>query len=62
MARDDVTWRQSTARRNEWPLDKTINQVEVTKKLTEEEVDGPSREGAFVHGLMVRGQPSATAW
>jgi len=46
---------QSTARRNEWPLDKTTIQVEVTKKLEPDEVDGPSRDGAYVCGLMIEG-------
>ena len=46
---------QSTARRNEWPLDKTTHQVEVTKKLDPEEIDAPSRDGAYVHGMMLEG-------
>jgi len=46
---------QSTARRNEWPLDKTTHQVEVTKKLEPDEIDGPSRDGAYVYGLMIEG-------
>ena len=46
---------QSTARRNEWPLDKTTHQVEVTKKLEPDEIDAPSRDGAYVHGLMIEG-------
>ena len=36
---------QTTARRNEWPLDKTVVQTEVTKKRDPDEVDAPSRDG-----------------
>jgi dynein heavy chain, axonemal len=42
---------QTTARRNEWPLDKTVIQTEVTKK-TLDEIQGPSRDGAYVIGLV----------
>ena len=45
---------QTTARRNDWPLDKTVLVTEVTKKLPEQ-LDGPSRDGAFVHGLTLEG-------
>jgi dynein heavy chain len=45
---------QTTARRNDWPLDKTVLLTEVTKK-TPEQVDAPSRDGAFVHGLTLEG-------
>lgn len=45
---------QTTARRNDWPLDKTVLLTEVTKK-TAEQVDAPSRDGAFVHGLTLEG-------
>ncbi|GBF97683.1 flagellar outer dynein arm heavy chain beta [Raphidocelis subcapitata] len=45
---------QTTARRNDWPLDKTVLVTEVTKK-TPETVDAPSRDGAFVHGLTLEG-------
>ena len=41
---------QATARKNEWPLDKTVIVTEVTKKQPDQ-IDGPSRDGAFVHGL-----------
>ena len=46
---------QSTARKNEWPLDKTVVVTEVTKKRDPEEVDGPSRDGAYVCGLTLEG-------
>ena len=45
---------QTTARRNDWPLDKTVLVTEVTKKLPEQ-LDGQSKDGAFVHGLTLEG-------
>lgn len=45
---------QTTARRNDWPLDKTVLITEVTKKLPEQ-LDSQSRDGAFVHGLTLEG-------
>ena len=46
---------QTTARRNEWPLDKTVVQTEVTKKRDIDEVEAASRDGAFIHGCMLEG-------
>ena len=46
---------QTTARRNEWPLDKTVVQTEVTKKRDVDEIDAPSRDGAFISGNMLEG-------
>ena len=45
---------QTTARKNDWPLDKTVLITEVTKKLPEQ-LDGPSKDGAYVHGLTLEG-------
>ncbi|CAG9462750.1 unnamed protein product [Pedinophyceae sp. YPF-701] len=45
---------QTTARRNDWPLDKTIVVTEVTKKQPDQ-VEGPPRDGAYVHGLTLEG-------
>ena len=45
---------QTTARKNDWPLDKTVIVTEVTRK-TIDQVDASSREGAFVHGLYLEG-------
>jgi dynein heavy chain, axonemal len=45
---------QTTARKNEWPLDKMALTVEVLKK-TREEITAPPREGAYVHGLFIEG-------
>ena len=42
---------QSTARKNELPLDKMCLVCEVTKKLTREDMTSPPRDGANVHGL-----------
>ena len=46
---------QTTARRNEWPLDKTVVQTEVTKKRDVDEVEAASRDGAFIYGCMLEG-------
>ena len=45
---------QSTARKNELPLDKMSLVCEVTKK-TKEEMTSPPREGAYIHGLFMEG-------
>ena len=45
---------QTTARRNDWPLDKTVVLTEVTKKNVDQ-IEAPSREGAYVHGLTLEG-------
>ncbi|XP_060515880.1 dynein beta chain, ciliary [Cylas formicarius] len=45
---------QSTARRNELPLDKMCLQCDVTKKQKEEFTSAP-RDGAYVHGLHMEG-------
>ena len=42
---------QSTARKNELPLDKMCLVCEVTKKMTREEIPSAPRDGANVHGL-----------
>uniref|UniRef100_A0A8C0E5M4 Dynein axonemal heavy chain 9 n=1 Tax=Balaenoptera musculus TaxID=9771 RepID=A0A8C0E5M4_BALMU len=45
---------QSTARKNEWPLDQMALQCDVTKK-NREEFRSPPREGAYIHGLFMEG-------
>ena len=45
---------QSTARKNELPLDKMSLVCEVTKKQ-KEEMNSPPREGAYIHGLFMEG-------
>jgi dynein heavy chain len=46
---------QTTARRNDWPLDRTVLVTEVTKRAGPEHVDAPSRDGAYVYGLTLEG-------
>ena len=69
LAQPKVTWipglfnaqafvnavKQVTSRRNDWALNKLVTVVEVTKKLTPEEVEGSARDGAYVHGLYMEG-------
>uniref|UniRef100_A0A8B9TAI3 Dynein heavy chain 9, axonemal n=1 Tax=Anas platyrhynchos TaxID=8839 RepID=A0A8B9TAI3_ANAPL len=45
---------QSTARKNEWPLDKMTLQCDVTKK-NREDFASPPREGAYVYGFFMEG-------
>ena len=45
---------QTTARKNEWPLDKMCLSVDVTKK-NRDELGGAPREGAYVSGLYMEG-------
>ncbi|KAI8812367.1 dynein heavy chain and region D6 of dynein motor-domain-containing protein [Cladochytrium replicatum] len=45
---------QTTARKSEWPLDRMILTVDVTKKAREE-FSGAPREGAYIHGLYMEG-------
>lgn len=46
--------RQQTAQRSFQELDKLEIQTEVTKKLLDE-IDAPSRDGAYIHGLFIQG-------
>ncbi|KAJ1498097.1 hypothetical protein HMI55_005135 [Coelomomyces lativittatus] len=43
---------QTTARKNEWPLDRMVLTIEVLKKPREECNTAP-REGAYIHGLFM---------
>jgi len=45
---------QSTARKNDWPLDKIVIQTELTKNKAEE-ITSVSKEGAYVNGLSIEG-------
>ncbi|KAJ3191413.1 hypothetical protein HK101_007802 [Irineochytrium annulatum] len=45
---------QTTARKSEWPLDRMVLTVDVTKKA-KEEFSGAPREGAYIHGLFMEG-------
>jgi len=46
---------QVTAQKNQWELDKLVTWTDVTKKLSVEEVEGNSRDGAYISGLNVQG-------
>jgi len=46
---------QVTARKNEWPLDKLATVVEVSKKMSPDEIEGATRDGAYIHGLYLEG-------
>jgi dynein heavy chain len=46
---------QVASRKNDWPLDKLITTVDVTKKMNPEEIEGTSRDGAYVHGVFMEG-------
>lgn len=46
---------QVTAQKNQWELDKLVTWTDVTKKLTIEEIEGNSRDGAYITGLSVQG-------
>ena len=45
---------QVTAQKNQWELDKLVIATEVTKRQVAE-MDGPSREGAYISGLSLMG-------
>lgn len=46
---------QTAARRNGWALDRTALVTEVTRKTAVDQIDGPPRDGAYVHGLWLEG-------
>ncbi|KAL7443397.1 hypothetical protein ACHAXH_005661 [Discostella pseudostelligera] len=46
---------QVTAQKNQWELDKLVTFTRVTKMMTADEVDGSSRDGAYVTGLSLQG-------
>ncbi|CAF0886754.1 unnamed protein product, partial [Adineta ricciae] len=45
---------QTTARKNEWPLDRMCLSIDITKR-TKEELGGAPREGAYIWGLYLEG-------
>ena len=49
---------QSTARKNELPLDRMCLVCEVTKKYNKEEFSSGPREGAYIHGLYMEVEDS----
>ena len=46
---------QVTAQKNQWELDKLVTFTRVTKMMTVDEVDGNSRDGAYIIGLNLQG-------
>jgi dynein heavy chain len=46
---------QQTARKNEWPLDKVVLSVDVTKKYNREDFGSAPREGAYLYGFFMAG-------
>jgi len=46
---------QQTARKNQWPLDKVVLTVDVTKKYNKDDFTSPPREGAYLYGLYMAG-------
>lgn len=46
---------QVAAQKNRWELDKLVTFTEVTKRMSVEEVDAPSRDGAYITGLSLQG-------
>ena len=46
---------QATARKNEWPLDKVVLTIDVTKKYNAGDFSSPPREGAYLYGLYMAG-------
>ena len=46
---------QVAAQKNQWELDKLVTLTDVLKKMTPDEVDSASRDGAYVNGLVMQG-------
>ena len=46
---------QVTAKKQKWELDKLQTWTEVTKKMNTEDIDGASRDGAYIIGLNLQG-------
>jgi dynein heavy chain len=43
-----------TARKNEWELDKLVTQTDMTKRMSSEEIEAHSKDGAFIVGLSMQ--------
>ena len=50
-----VTSRKKAAAGEDWPLNKLVTIVEVTKKMSPEEVESQTKDGAYVYGLYMEG-------
>jgi dynein heavy chain len=46
---------QVTAQKNSWELDKLVTWTDMTKRMEVAEVEGISREGAYITGLNLQG-------
>merc|ERR1711871_224283 len=46
---------QVASRKNDWALDKLVTVVDVTKKMSRDEIEGGSRDGAYIDGLYMEG-------
>ena len=46
---------QQTARKNEWPLDKVVLTVDMTKKWNKDDFTSPPQEGAYLWGIYMAG-------
>jgi dynein heavy chain len=46
---------QVAANKNQWELDKLVTFTDVTKKMTADETDGSSRDGAYIIGMQMQG-------
>jgi dynein heavy chain len=46
---------QVTAKRQKWELDKLQTWTDVTKKMSTDDLDRPSQDGAYIIGLNVQG-------
>jgi dynein heavy chain len=46
---------QVAAQKNSWELDKLVSYTDVSKRMSTEEVDGPSRDGAYTIGFSMMG-------
>ena len=45
---------QTTARNFEWPLNKTVITVDVTR-FSPDQISSPPKEGVYVHGMYLEG-------
>lgn len=46
---------QVTAQKNGWELDKLVTFTEVSRKISSDEIDSKSRDGAYIIGLSMQG-------
>jgi len=46
---------QVTAQKNQWELDKLITWTDITKRMEVSEIEGISRDGAYITGLFLQG-------